>query len=112
MRGSGLGSLLSNLLSALGSGSGFDSASGAGVGDLAGTVPDSAFAVSIPESASVIPVGTTLAATNAPVGADLVLEDVKLVAPATLVAGPAYRVKFRNQGTAVAANFEVAILAE
>jgi len=32
--------------------------------------------------------------------ADLVLEDVHLASPATLVAGPAYTVKFRNQGTA------------
>ncbi len=39
----------------------------------------------------------TTAATIAPSGADLVLDDVKLVAPATLVAGPAYTVKFRNQ---------------
>ena len=39
------------------------------------------------------------------------LEDVKLAAPATLVAGPAYTVKFRNQGTEAAGKFQVAILA-
>ena len=53
----------------------------------------------------------TTAATIAPSGADLVLDDVKLVAPATLVAGPAYTVKFRNQGTAPAGKFQVALLA-
>ena len=42
---------------------------------------------------------------------DLVIEDIQLDSPATLVAGPAYRVKFRNQGTAAAANFQVALLA-
>jgi hypothetical protein len=41
----------------------------------------------------------------------LVLEDVKLAAPATIVAGPAYTIKFRNQGTAAAGKFQVAILA-
>lgn len=42
---------------------------------------------------------------------DLVLEDVSLAAPATLVAGPAYRVKGRNQGLQAAGPFQVAILA-
>lgn len=42
---------------------------------------------------------------------DLVLEDLKLASPATPIAGPAYRLKFRNQGTQVAGNFQVAILA-
>ncbi len=44
-------------------------------------------------------------------GADLVLEDIQLAAPATLVAGPAYTVKFRNQGTDPASKFQVAVLA-
>ena len=38
------------------------------------------------------------------------LENVQLAAPAKQVAGPAYIVIFRNQGTAAAGNFEVAIL--
>jgi hypothetical protein len=42
---------------------------------------------------------------------DLVLEDLVLESPATLVAGPAYRVKFRNQGSQAAGKFQVAILA-
>jgi hypothetical protein len=42
---------------------------------------------------------------------DLVLEDVKLVADATLVAGPAYAVRFRNQGTQACGKFVVAVLA-
>ncbi len=56
----------------------------------------------------------TTPATETPVaasGVDLVLEDVKLAAPATLVAGPAYTVKFRNQGTLAAGKFKVAIFA-
>ena len=43
-------------------------------------------------------------------GVDLVLEDIQLESPATLVAGPAYTVKFRNQGTKAAVGFQVAIL--
>ena len=39
------------------------------------------------------------------------LEDIQLAAPATLVAGPAYTVKFRNQGTDSATKFQVAVLA-
>jgi hypothetical protein len=54
---------------------------------------------------------TTASAVSPVAGADLVLEDITLAAPATLVAGPAYTVKFRNQGTAAAGKFEVAILA-
>ena len=44
-------------------------------------------------------------------GADLVLEDIQLASPATLVAGPAYTVKFRNQGTDAASKFQVGVLA-
>ena len=54
---------------------------------------------------------TTASATTAIDDIDLVLEDVKLAAPATLVAGPAYTVTFRNQGSAEAGKFQVAILA-
>ncbi len=42
---------------------------------------------------------------------DLVLEDIHLLEPATLVAGPAYRVKFRNQGLATAGAFRVGVIA-
>lgn len=35
--------------------------------------------------------------TKPAVGVDLVLEDIKLAAPATILAGPAYEVTFRNQ---------------
>jgi hypothetical protein len=44
-------------------------------------------------------------------GADLVLEDVKLFADATMVAGPAYSVRYRNQGVKPTAKFSVAVLA-
>jgi hypothetical protein len=60
------------------------------------------------------PAPVTTASATAPLadtGIDLVLEDVKLAAPATLVAGPAYTVTFRNQGTADAGKFQVAIAA-
>jgi hypothetical protein len=42
---------------------------------------------------------------------DLVLEDVQYVEPATVLVGPAYRVKFRNQSTEPAGAFRVALLA-
>ncbi len=42
---------------------------------------------------------------------DLVLEDLQLSAAATIVAGPAYVLRFRNQGSAVAQGFHVALLA-
>ncbi len=54
---------------------------------------------------------TTTDGTAVASGVDLVLEDVKLAAPATLVAGPAYTVKFRNQGSQDAGKFEVGLLA-
>jgi hypothetical protein len=60
------------------------------------------------------PAGVTTASAAMPVadsGIDLVLEDVKLAAPATLVAGPAYTVTLRNQGMAPAGQFVVAVLA-
>ena len=110
--GSGLGSLLSNLSSSLGSGSGSDSASGAGGGDSAGATPASTVAASPTDSAPALTAPAKMpAAITAPTGIDLVLEDVKLAAPASLVAGPAYTVTFRNQGTATAGKFQVAVLA-
>jgi subtilase family serine protease len=42
---------------------------------------------------------------------DLVLEDMQVAERATLVAGPAYRVKFRNQGLQAAGQFRVALFA-
>lgn len=43
--------------------------------------------------------------------ADLVLEDLQLVANATANAGPAYRVQFRKQGSVQAGDFYVVVLA-
>lgn len=42
---------------------------------------------------------------------DLVLEDVQFMEPATLLVGPAYRVKFRNQGLTAAGKFRVGLVA-
>jgi hypothetical protein len=42
---------------------------------------------------------------------DLLLEDVRYVEAATLLVGPAYRVKFRNQGAEPVGKFRVALLA-
>jgi hypothetical protein len=42
---------------------------------------------------------------------DLMLEDVQLAAPATIVAGPAYLVTLRNQSTIPVGRFHVAVLA-
>jgi hypothetical protein len=44
--------------------------------------------------------------------ADLMLESVKFVEPATETAGPAYRVKLRNRGTKAAGKFRVGAFAE
>jgi hypothetical protein len=44
--------------------------------------------------------------------ADLALEDVKFVEPATETAGPAYRLKFRNRGTRAAGKFRIGAFAE
>ncbi len=62
----------------------------------------------IPATNSIV---TTTAKPVIASAADLVLEDIQLASPATLVAGPAYTVKFRNQGTDAAARFQVGVLA-
>lgn len=59
----------------------------------------------------VTPVSATPAAATGANGIDLVLEDIQYVEPATMLVGPAYRVKFRNQGLAAAGAFRVAIVA-
>jgi hypothetical protein len=51
------------------------------------------------------------ASQDAQSGVDLVLEDLKLASPATLIACPAYTVSFRNQGNADASAFQVTIIA-
>jgi hypothetical protein len=43
---------------------------------------------------------------------DLVLEDVKYIEPATETAGPAYRMKLRNQGARAAGKFRIGAFAE
>jgi hypothetical protein len=103
-RGSRLGSLIQNLSG----GAGGSESPGAGGSEGGGAAP------AIPATTDLAaPPTATDAAITPPVadGADLVLENIELAAPATLVAGPAYRVKFRNQGTAVAGKFEVAVVA-
>jgi hypothetical protein len=103
-RGSRVGSLLQNLSGGM---SGSESP-GAGGSDGGGAAP------ATPATTDVVAQPTATDATITPPvvdGADLVLENIELAAPATLVAGPAYRVKFRNQGTAAAGKFEVAVVA-
>ena len=68
-------------------------------------VPASYAATESP-AASSLP--TTAAATPS---ANLVVEDLQMVEPATLVAGPAYRLTFRNQGSVAAGAFRVGIFA-
>lgn len=70
-------------------------------------------ATPLPTTVGTTPVAADGPATipTAPLGADLVLEDVQLASPATLVAGPAYTVQFRNQGTEQADKFQVGIFA-
>ena len=50
-------------------------------------------------------------AAEATAAVDLILEDVRLAAPATLVAGPAYLVTLRNQSTIPVGRFHVAVMA-
>jgi len=80
-----------------------------GGGYAGGDVSPAIYSSDDPAPAPVMTASAVAPAADASV--DLVLEDVKLAAPATLVAGPAYTVTFRNQGTAPAGKFEVAILA-
>jgi hypothetical protein len=62
-------------------------------------------------SDAVIPASYAAPSSPATGTADLVVEDLHMVAPATLIAGPAYTVKFRNQGTMAAGPFRVGIFA-
>jgi hypothetical protein len=80
-----------------------------GDGGSSGDVSPAVYTSDDPTPAEVTPTSATAPVADSSV--DLVLEDVKLAASATLVAGPAYTVTFRNQGTAPAGKFEVAILA-
>ena len=70
-------------------------------------------ASNLPSPSLVAPAVQPAAATSPAIASsiDLVLEDVTLVQKATLAAGPAYRVQFRNQGTDAAGKFVVGILA-
>lgn len=54
------------------------------------------------------PIGVSVGQT---LSIDLVLEDMRMIDAATLVAGPAYAIRVRNQGAADAGTFRVAILA-
>lgn len=70
--------------------------------------------VIVNEAPPVVVNDVTPVAATAPTGTngvDLVLEDIQYVEPATMLVGPAYRVKFRNQGLAAAGGFRVAIVA-
>ncbi len=58
-------------------------------------------------SDSVPPTMAPVAAT----GVDLVLEDVRLASPETVVAGPAYTIVIRNQGTQASGKFVVGVFA-
>ncbi len=80
-------------------------------GSTGGSVESNPTTDSATADAAVQP-AATVATTDAlpPAGADLVLENIELASSATLIAGPAYTVKFRNQGTADAAKFQVAVL--
>ena len=132
----GVSSLLQNLLSNLGNGGGGgggdDGGGGGGGGDDGGSAPvadagdASAAATQVaeaPAQAEEAAVAETLTASDtdqvvaqatddASTGSvDLVLEDVKLFEAGTLVAGPAYSVRFRNQGLESCGKFVVAAIA-
>ncbi len=123
-----------------GSGGGDGGSSGGSSGSSSGGYADNSPAATTTQVAATIPAATTPAAQSVPAptaapgttqlasfqttaasavpsapaaasNVDLVLENVTLSQPATLVAGPAYQVQFRNQGTQPAGSFSVAILA-
>jgi hypothetical protein len=123
--GYGLGSgMLGGLLSSVGSlgfgGGGYGASGGyaspAGYADSGASTAIPALATSadptpMVDSAVQPALATAPAALQSTAHVDLVLEDVSLIQPATLVAGPAYRVQFRNQGSEAAGKFSVGILA-
>jgi hypothetical protein len=89
---------------------------GAVSGGGGGAAPTYVSQPSVLEAPGLLPEETAPAAGPDGVGGatgevDLVLEDLSLAAPATKIAGPAYRLKFRNQGTAAATSFHVVMLA-
>jgi len=66
-----------------------------------------------PDASQPTVAGATASEAPGPAGdADLVLEDVKFVEPATETVGPSYRVKFRNQGSGAAGKFRIGAFAE
>ncbi len=67
--------------------------------------------VPINETADVQPTEAPADTANEFAGVDLILEDVRANEPATLVAGPSYRVKFRNQGLQTSGKFRVRLQA-
>jgi hypothetical protein len=117
------GSILSNLLQNLGQGGGGGDDGGGGGGG--GGSDDSSTAAATPAApvAETPAVAEAQPAAEAPLqvmtqdtsdsagSVDLVLEDVKMSEDATLVAGPAYSVRFRNQGLQAAGRFVVAAVA-
>ena len=96
-----------------GYGGGYGGASGGSYGGVASAPVDSTPVASTPAASTDAVVQASYAAPIAPVtgAADLVVEDVQMVGSATLAAGPAYRVQFRNQGTVAAGPFRVGIFA-
>jgi CARDB len=101
-----LGSSRQSLSGSAGGGGDSEPVSPADDTPAADTTP---MATAPPEGAPIAAATPTTPVTAA-ANVDLVLEDVQLTAPATLVAGPAYTVKFRNQGTAAAGKFLVGVL--
>jgi CARDB len=72
---------------------------------------------SAPVDAEPVPAATPVESTDSPPvvtearGADLALENVKLFEDATVVAGPAYSVRYRNHGVQPSGKFTVAVIA-
>jgi hypothetical protein len=66
---------------------------------------------SAPVAAPAVAQATLPAVAQTTGSVDLVVEDIHMVQPATLVAGPAYQVTFRNQGSLSAGHFRVGIFA-
>jgi CARDB len=113
--GGAVGGILSNLPAGGGSSSGDGGEYGGGYAEDDGQVVDSVPVQPVDPAAGSDEPPVQNTATQPVVAeagsVDLVLEDVKMSDDATVVAGPAYSVRFRNQGIASSGKFLVAIVA-
>jgi hypothetical protein len=113
--GGGLGGIFPIGFGGFGGGYGGGYGTTSGYGTVASDpVDNGTVAASAPAAAptdAVVPASYAAPSPSTAGAPDLVVEDIHMVGSATLVAGPAYSVRFRNQGTEAAGPFRVGIFA-